>query len=145
MRDNVDSNGYRETPLASSSSTVSSIPTGSSVEAAYLYWSGWVTGSSNPNGTGVTDFDNSATFSVGSSGTLNETVPTTNAPAPDILWYAPVRSGRNGTITISGTSVTGSGTSFTNDVVAGNYLMINGTNNTLYPVASVQSNTSTHP
>lgn len=141
LRDNVDSNGYRETPLASSSSTVSSIPTGSSVEAAYLYWSGWVTGSSNPNGTGVTDFDNSATFSVGSSGTLNETVPTTNAPDPDILWYAPVRSGRNGTITISGTNVTGSGTSFTNDVVAGNYLMIDAPNNTLYAVSSVQSNT----
>jgi Tfp pilus assembly protein PilX len=141
LRDNVDSNGYRETPLASSSSTVSSIPTNSSIEAAYLYWSGWVTGSSNPNGTGVTDFDNTATFSVGSSGTLNETVLTANPPAPDILWYYPVRSGRNGTITISGTSVTGSGTSFTNDVVAGNYLMIDAPNNTLYPVASVQSDT----
>lgn len=140
LRDNVDSNGYRQTMLASSSSMVNSITSGSSVVAAYLYWSGWVTGSSNPNGTGVTPYDNSAWLTVNTSPQQTETVPTPNPPAPDILWYAPVRSGRGGTITINGTSVTGSGTSFTGDVIAGNYIMIDGTD-TMYPVVKVTSNT----
>jgi Tfp pilus assembly protein PilX len=159
LRDNVDSAGYRWTLVPSSSSTVSSIPTGSSVEAAYLYWSGWVQGNSNPNVSTTADYDNTVTFSIGSSGTINETVPSSDVYnsavfQPDILWYAPVRSGRSGTITINGSTVTATGpqpANFNNqssnefgtyaDVIAGsNYISLDGTNN-WYLAQNVNSNT----
>lgn len=87
-------------------------------------------------------YDPQITFDINNA--VPDDVQIINASAiyPDIIWFDDCQSARNGTVTFtnSSTVVTGSGTSFSGDVVAGNKIRLSGTT-TWYAVQSVTDNT----
>jgi hypothetical protein len=111
--------GLRETSINSSSSQVSIIPSTASVEAAYLYWGGWVRGDADPvlnsnvTSNGGYFYDSSVNLSSTNGG--NQTVNVASTLSDNnIYWSDKVKSSRGGTITITPGSknVTGNGTDF---------------------------------
>jgi hypothetical protein len=123
--DNIGNDGLRETYIASSSSQVSVIPSTASIEAAYLYWGGWVRGDADPTlNSNVTKtvtpsgntyfYDASVNLTSTNGGNQAVTVDTSNPD--DIYWSDKVKSSRGGTITINSgsTTVIGNGTDFQN-------------------------------
>jgi hypothetical protein len=120
-----DSQGLRETYIASSSSTVNVIPATASIEAAYLYWGGWVRGDADPTLNSnvkktVTPSGNTyfydASVNLASTNGGNQVVTVDTSNPDDIYWSDKVKSTRTGegTITIHSGSktVTGNGTNF---------------------------------
>jgi len=82
-----DPHGIRYTLLSDDPSTVNNIPTGSSIVAAYLYWSGWLQNSSEHLGVNYgTDYGTEVNFSInghqvcfnGSGGYLRGSTPITS-------------------------------------------------------------------
>jgi len=122
--DNSNGQEWRNTYIASSLSTVNVIPPTASVEAAYLYWGGWVRGDAdttlNSNVTQtVTPSGNTyfydASVNLASSNGGNQVVTVdTLANSDDVYWSDKVKSTRGGTITVTpgSTNVTGNGTNF---------------------------------
>jgi hypothetical protein len=115
--DNSNGQEWRNYLIGSSSSTVNVIPPTASVEAAYLYWGGWVRGDADPTlnsnvtNTGNYFYDGSVTL-ASSSGSQNVNIDTSNPD--DVYWSDKVKSTRGGTITVTPGSknVTGNGTDF---------------------------------
>lgn len=142
-RTDTNGDGLRETVISSSSSTVNIIPSTATVEAAYLYWAGWMRGDGTGGMTATPYYDPSVTLGMPSGSVQTLTLSGSDDPA----WYEPVRSGRTGTITFTpgSTTVYGSGTQFTTDINThgGHHdqLILNNGTAVLYQVASVQSNT----
>jgi uncharacterized protein (UPF0333 family) len=150
--------GLRETYISSSSSTVNIIPSTATVEAAYLYWAGWARGDGGDmiktSVTGSNFYDSSVTMTATNNGTTSPgqtvSVPIVGSPttaSDTVVWWDGVRSGRNGTITLTGgsTTVTGSGTNFTsNDIQVGDQitLSLTGLAGPYYTVKQVNSDTS---
>jgi hypothetical protein len=136
-----DGQGLREHYIASSSSTVNTVPPTATVEAAYLYWAGWLRDST---ATGQL-YDPSVTLVVNSSSP--QTIDFSTPNSEDVHWDEKVKSGRGGTISITAgnINVTGLGTNFTSTAasqgvsVGGQITPDSGAH--WYTVASVTDNT----
>jgi hypothetical protein len=146
----LNGDGLRETYISSSSSIVNIIPSTASVQAAYLYWSGWARGDGGDviktSATGSKFYDSSVTMTATNNGTTSpaQTVAVSASNPDDIIWWDGVRSGRNGTITLNAgsTTVNGSGTNFTsNDIQVGDQitLSLTGLAGPYYTVQQVNS------
>jgi hypothetical protein len=118
--DLIGNDGLRETYIASSSSTVSVLPSTASIEAAYLYWGGWVRGDAdttlNSNVTHTGNYFYDASVNLASTNGGNQAVNMDTSNPDDIYWSDKVKSNRGGTITINSgnKNVTGNGTDFQN-------------------------------
>jgi len=92
-------------------------------------------------------YDPAVTLSI--TNAANNTLTSNVSPTgvADLHQSYPVSSARNGTITFTNNSngtatVTGNGTTFESDVIAGNYIRSNNDTNTWYYVTNVNSDTS---
>jgi hypothetical protein len=126
----LDGQELREHYYTSSSAQVTNIPNTpvgeTSVEAAYLYWGGWLRGDADNtlpaqvtkyvDGANNTYFYDASVDLKSSTTNATQTFTIDTSNPDDVYWSDKVKSGRSGTITITSGSknVTGSGTDFTN-------------------------------
>ena len=126
-----NSDGLRETHVPSSNAAVQSgtspgqIPTGSSVEAAYLYWGGWARGDGTDTVSVAHDGSNyyDPTVTLTTPG-HTDTITAHGTGPDDQINYAPVWSGRGVAITITAgnSTIVGTGSLTGDDVRVGDII-----------------------